>query len=369
MSKYTIATLGSHSALDICRGAKDEGFKTLAIVEKGRDQTYVKYFKSRSPSTGSGRASLGCVDDVLYVDKFKDILKGEVQKKLNSKNCIFIPHRSFEVYVADYDAIEKTFKVPVFGNKKLLRFEERNQKPNQYDILKRGGIKYPKIFKSAKEIDILVIVKVSEKERSFERAFFICDSLESFYQISQGMIKDGKITKQALDEATIEEFVLGAQVNFNFFYSAVNQRLELLGTDTRRQTNLDGVLHLTANNQQKVLDKMPLKFEEAGHQAVTVLESLLEQAYDVGEKFVKASQSIVKGGVIGPFSLQSQITPGPPKKEIVVFDASLRMPGSPGISATPYSTYLFGQSISMGRRVAMEIKEAIIKNQLSKITT
>ncbi len=30
----TIAVLGSHSALDVCRGAKDEGFKTLVIVEK-----------------------------------------------------------------------------------------------------------------------------------------------------------------------------------------------------------------------------------------------------------------------------------------------------------------------------------------------
>ena len=36
---YTIAVIGSHSALDVCRGAKDEGFKTLVIVEKGRDKT------------------------------------------------------------------------------------------------------------------------------------------------------------------------------------------------------------------------------------------------------------------------------------------------------------------------------------------
>ena len=74
-------------------------------------------------------------------------------------------------------------------------------------------------------------------------------------------------------------------------------------------------------------------------------------------------------GVIGPFSLQSAITPGPPKKEIVVFDVSPRMPGSPGISASPYSGYLFGQNMSMGKRVAMEIKEAIEKGELDKILT
>ena len=103
--------------------------------------------------------------------------------------------------------------------------------------------------------------------------------------------------------------------------------------------------------------------------AVTVLESMLEQAFEIGEKFVKATQKLLFPGVIGPFGLQTMITPGPPKKEIVVFDVSPRMPGSPGISATPYSNYLFGQSLSMGRRVAIEIKEAIKKGQLNKITT
>src|SRR3990167_10499373 len=135
---YTIAVLGSHSALDVCRGAKDEGFKTLVIVEKGRDKTYANYFKSKGV--------LGCADEVVYVDKFKDILNDKIQKILRSKNCIFIPHRSFEVYINDYDAIEDKFDVPIFGNKKLLRLEERTESPNQYDLLERAGIKFPKIF-------------------------------------------------------------------------------------------------------------------------------------------------------------------------------------------------------------------------------
>ena len=100
---FTIAVIGSHSALDVCRGAKDEGFKTLVIVQKGRDKTYANYFKSARPSAGSG--PLGCIDEVVYVDKFKDILSEKIQKILARKNCIFIPHRSFEVYIADYDAI------------------------------------------------------------------------------------------------------------------------------------------------------------------------------------------------------------------------------------------------------------------------
>ena len=361
VSKPTIAVIGSHSALDVCRGAKDEGFKTLVIVENGRDQTYAKYFKSKG--------NLGCVDEVLYVKKFKDILSPKVQNILKSKNCIFIPHRSFEVYVNDFDAIENEFEIPMFGNRKLLRIEERSQKPNQYDLLEKAGIRYPKIYINPQRIDRLVIVKVSEREREYERAFFLAWSPIEYKKESTRLIKQGKITKEALEKATVEEFILGAQVNFNFFYSSLNNRLELIGTDTRRQTNLDGYLRLRSDYQSQIKDKVDLKFEEAGHIAVTTLESILEPAFEIGEKFVKASREMIPPGVIGPFSLQSVITPGPPKKEIVVFDVSLRMPGSPGISATPYSGYLWGKSVSMGRRVAMEIKEAQKKNQLKKVLT
>ncbi len=359
--KITVVTIGSHSALDVCRGAKDEGLATLVVVEKGRDKTYAKYFKS-----GSG---VGCVDEVIYVDKFKDILKADFIKILKSKNAIFIPHRSFEVYVNSYDAIEKDFDIPIFGNKFLLRLEERTESPNQYDLLKKAGIKFPKIFKNFQEIDRLVIVKVPEKERKFERAFFLATSPLEFKSKSDELISSGKIVKEALENAVIEEFVLGVQVNFNFFYSPLKDRLELIGTDTRRQTNLDGILRLPSFYQDQIKDKLDLKYEEAGHIAVTTLESLLEPAFEIGENFVKAAKEMYAPGVIGPFSLQSVITPGPPKKEIVVFDVSPRMPGSPGIFATPYSGYLYGHAISMGRRVAIEIKNAIKGNKISYITT
>lgn len=358
---YTIAVIGSHSALDVCRGAKDEGFKTIVVVEPGRDKTYSHYYKSQG--------NTGCVDEVLEVSKFRQLLSADNQKILNAKNSIFIPHRSFEVYINDYDAIENDFKVPMFGNKKLLRSEERTIKPNQYDLLGEAGIKYPKAFKNPKEIDRLVIVKVPEKERGFERAFFLAASEKDFNLSAEILLMENKITIEDLKKAVIEEFVLGVQINFNFFYSPLNNRLELIGTDTRRQTNLDGLLRLPATYQTQIMDKITVKYEEAGHIAVTSLESLLEPAFKAGENFVKACKKLFAPGVIGPFSLQSVITSGPPKKEIVVFDVSPRMPGSPGIAATPYSKYLFGESLSMGARVAMEIKDAIKSNKLKDITT
>jgi 5-formaminoimidazole-4-carboxamide-1-(beta)-D-ribofuranosyl 5'-monophosphate synthetase len=360
LSHLTIATLGSHSALDVCRGAKNLGFRTLVITEKGREKTYEKYYKTDG--------KLGCVDETLLLDKFSDLLRPEVQKKLLDRNSIFVPNRSFEAYLNfDYEAIEKDFKVPMFGNRELLKIEERGRSQNQYYLLEKSGIKYPKQFKDPKDIDRLCLIKVQEKKRVFERAFFLADSFEDYKKQVDEKLKDSIFTKEQLSQAVIEEFVVGVQVNFNFFYSPVYDRLELLGTDMRRQTNIEGLLRIPSSYQNEVSKKINVKYEEAGHIAVTVLESMLEKAFELGEKFVKTSKELFAPGIIGPFALQSIITAGPPKKDIVVIDISPRMPGSPGISSTPYGNYLYGKNVSVGERVAMEIAQAIKINSFDKI--
>jgi 5-formaminoimidazole-4-carboxamide-1-(beta)-D-ribofuranosyl 5'-monophosphate synthetase len=354
--KTTIAVLGSHSALDVCRGAKDEGFSTLVIAQKGREKTYTTYF--------------GCVDRCIVINKFRDILDQSFQKQMQQYNPILIPHRSLEAYLDfDYHAIENDIHIPFFGNKYLLKIEERKTKPNQYDVLDVAGIRYPKHFTSPRDIDRLCIVKVSERERSFERAFFLVSGYKDYVIKSKEMISAKKITKDALKTAVIEEFIMGTPVNFNFFYSPMYNRLELMGTDTRRQTNLDGFLRVPAMYQDTALLTTPLTFEESGHIAVTVLESMLEKAFELGESFVRAAKKLYPPGVIGPFALQSIITSGPPKKDIVVIDVSPRMPGSPGIASGPYSGYLWGESLSAGHRVAKEIKEAVRTSQLKRIVT
>lgn len=351
MIKPTISVLGSHSALDVCRGAKDEGFRTLVVAQKGREKTYDRYYKTTK--------ALGCVDECLILEKFSDILLPAVQKKLI--DTIFVPNRSFEAYCDfDYERIEKDFRVPMFGNKYLLKIEERERRPNQYDLLDAAGIKYPRHFRSPSEIDRLVIVKVMDRVRKFERAFFLAASAKEF---------TAKAGKQVGADTVIEEFVLGTPVNFNFFYSPIDNRLELLGTDTRRQTNLDGVLRVPGYQQEEVLSRTSLTFEESGHIAVTVLESMLERAFELGEAFVAAAKKMYPPGIIGPFALQSIISSGPPKKDIVVIDVSPRMPGSPGIASGPYSGYLWGDSKSAGRRVAMEIKKGIRDNMLGLLTS
>jgi 5-formaminoimidazole-4-carboxamide-1-(beta)-D-ribofuranosyl 5'-monophosphate synthetase len=112
-----------------------------------------------------------------------------------------------------------------------------------------------------------------------------------------------------------------------------------------------------------------LRYEEAGHEAVTVLESMLERAFDLGERFVSAAARAYPPGVIGPFALQCIVTPGPPRKDFVVVDVSPRMPGSPGIAATPYSDYLHGRPVPVGERISMEIAQALREGRAHEILT
>jgi 5-formaminoimidazole-4-carboxamide-1-(beta)-D-ribofuranosyl 5'-monophosphate synthetase len=211
------------------------------------------------------------------------------------------------------------------------------------------------------------MVKAAHAQVSFERAFFLCDSPTEYERVAERLLDHRMVTKEGLAGATIEEYALGPTINLNFFYSPILGELELNGTDTRRQTNLDGLRGVPPAQQHAVVG-VPVRMEEAGHIATTMTESMLEQAFELGERFVTAAREASPPGVIGPFALQCVIVAGPPK-EFVVYDVSLRIPGSPGTRYTPYSAYRWGRDVSVGERIAMEVAFARDAGRLREIVT
>lgn len=372
--EITIGVLGGHSGLDVCQGAKKYGFRTVAVCQKGRELTYSKYYKTReddgavqNPIQGWGK-SKGCVDEIILVDKFADIVKPEIQDRLRKMNTIFIHNRYFWVY-CDFNKIESEFKVPIFGTREMLKLEERDVERNQYYLLQQAGIRIPKIFATPEEIDRLVLVKVNEELRGYERAFFLATDVNDFTKKSSELLNAKVISEQNLARAVIEEFVVGAPVNLNYFYSPLDDEVELMGTDMRRQTNLDGLLRLPAPEQMAVLKYIKPRLVETGHVAVTMKESLLEKAFDIGEKFIALTKKEVPPGLIGPFALQGAVAAEEGKEEFVIFDVSMRIPGSPGTRFTPYSGYLYGESLSYGERIAMELRAGLQRGKLEMLLT
>jgi 5-formaminoimidazole-4-carboxamide-1-(beta)-D-ribofuranosyl 5'-monophosphate synthetase len=360
----TLCSIGSHSALDVALGARLCGLRNLIVTARGREQTYARHFHRRD------LPERGCVDETLELAQFADILLPEIQERLLTQNAVFVPNRSFEVYLHErysYDEIEQGMRVAMFGNRRLLRAEERDEDENQYALLERAGIRHPREFTLPDDIDRLVMVKAPHAQVSFERAFFLCSSAAEYRRQAEGLMAARMVTEDGLRAARIEEYALGPTVNLNFFYSPLLDELELLGTDTRRQTNLEGLRALPPA-QLEVAASIPVRMEEAGHIAATLTESMLEKAFEMGERFVAATRAVNPPGVIGPFALQCVIVAGPPK-DFVVYDVSLRIPGSPGTRYTPYSAYRWGRDVSVGERIAMEVVMARDIDRLAAILT
>jgi 5-formaminoimidazole-4-carboxamide-1-(beta)-D-ribofuranosyl 5'-monophosphate synthetase len=349
--KVRIGVLGSHSALEIASGAKQEGFETVVVCQNGREKTYARYYRN-------------IFDKFIFLDKFSDITSPEIVKQLTELNTVFVPNRSFSVY-AGYEAIEQKFTVPLMGNRALLRTEERNTPRNQLYLLQQAKIATPKTFKSPNEIDRLAIVKVPEKQRAIERAFFYASSPEEYEKTAEKRIQQGIITREALQDAIIEEYVIGAKFNANLFWSPLNDEIDLLGFDRRIQTDLDGVLDLPAQEQMEL--NIPTQNIEIGHMGATMRESQIEKVFEAAEKFVHACKKEYPPGMIGLFALQGAITKD---LEFYVFDVSPRVPGCPCVEPTsPYMKYKYGVEVGPGKRVAMEIKRALRKNRLSEVVT
>ena len=349
--KIRIGVLGSHSALEIGYGAKQEGLEVVVVCQKGRERTYTKYYK-------------GLFDNVVLVEKFVDIAQKENQEKLLELNTVFVPNRSFSVYVG-YDIIENDFRVPILGNRNILRTEERGSPKNQYYLLEKAGIKTPKLFASPRDIDRLAVVKVPEKRRKIERAFFYASSPEEYAKGADERIRKGVIDGKDLENAVVEEYVMGAKFNANFFWSPLTDELDMLGFDRRIQTNLDGILDLPADEQLEA--KVIPQNIEIGHMGATMRESQLEKIFDAGERFVETCKKEYPPGMIGLFALQGAVTAD---LEFYVFDVSPRIPGCPCVEPTsPYMKYKYGKEVGPGRRVAMEIKKAVKEHRLEAVVT
>jgi len=379
VSKYdakniTIGVLGSHSAEEVGISAKSLGFKTLVVCQKGREELYAKYNRH-------------LFDHVIMVDKFSDIVRDEVQEKMRSLSTIFIPNRSFSVYVG-YDNIENNLMVPIYGNRMILRAEERNEERNQYWLLEKAGIKTPRKFNSPEEIDRLVIVKVQQKKKPLERAFFYASSPEEYCRRAEELVRKDVISKEGLGKARIEEYVLGQKFNANFqgwVLKDVFDDFDLLGFDDRKQTNLHGILGLPARDQMSL--DTPVKNEEVGHYGLTMRESLKPLVYRAAERFRRICEKEYPPGVVGLFALQGAIAydsedPEQKRLEFYVFDVSPRIPGCPCVGPTsPEMRRLTLKYLSFLRRYGLErietpmdlpmleIKHAAVSNRLEEIVT
>lgn len=368
--KIKIGTIASHSGLDICDGAVEENFSTLAVCQTGREKTYTEYFRAQRDA--SGKVKRGIVDETVVFKKYNEILLPENQQKLVDENVLFVPNRSFTSY-CNVDEIEENFRVPLVGSRNLLRSEERSEQQSYYWILEKAGLPFPEKIESPKDINELVMVKLPHAVKKLERGFFTASSYREYLEKSEALIRQGVITQEALEKARIERYIIGPVFNLDMFYSPIEpkmSKLELLGIDWRFETSLDGHVRLPAPQQMALAEsQLTPEYTVCGHNSATLRESLLEKVFEMGEKYIKATQEFYAPGIIGPFCLQTCVDKD---LNFYIYDVAPRVGGGTNVHMSvghSYGNSLWRRQMSTGRRLAFEIRRALEMEKLDSIVT
>ncbi|MDR1404198.1 MAG: formate--phosphoribosylaminoimidazolecarboxamide ligase family protein [Candidatus Methanoplasma sp.] len=370
LGKIKVGVVASHSALDTCDGAISEGFRTVAVCQKGRDRTFANYFRTQRDT--SGNVLRGVVDETVQVGRFKDIMLPEVQRSLMENNVLFVPNRSFVSY-SGIDAVENRFEVPIVGSRNLLRSEERGDERDYYWILEKAGLPFPKKVEKPEDIDGLTIVKVHHKEKKLERGFFTAKDYEQFADKSAELIKQGVIEENFLKEARMEQYIIGPVFNLDFFRSPLEERgeqLELLGVDWRFESSLDGYCRLPGKQQVELEeDGIIPEYTVCGHNSATLRESLLDKAFEMAEKYIEATKKYYNPGIIGPFCLQTCVDKD---LNFHIYDVAPRIGGGTNVHMSvghPYGNTLWRKEMSTGRRLSAEIRRAVEQERVDEIVT
>lgn len=370
LESVKLGMIASHSALDICDGAIEEGLKTLVICQKGREKTYNQYFLAERD--GTGRLVRGVVDKAIVYDRFNEIMRPENQQMLVDGNALFVPNRSFSSYVS-LEEIENEFRVPMVGSRNLLRTEERGEKQDYYWLLEKAGLPFPDKVDRPEDITELSIVKLHHAVKKLERGFFSCASYDEYLKKSKLLLNQNVITKEALDNARIERYIIGPVFNFDFFYSPIEKsasKIELIGVDWRFETSLDGHVRLPAPQQMELSkEQLNPEYTVCGHNSATLRESLLEKVFPLAEKYVEATQEYHSPGIIGPFCLQTCVDKD---LNFFIYDVAPRVGGGTNVHMSvghPYGNTLWRTNMSTGRRLAMEVRRAIEMDKVIEIVT
>ena len=241
--------------------------------------------------------------------------------------------------------------VKKFGNDKdyLIKFENKDNKKNVIEEIK---INLDKSF--GNNFNFRRVENVGPK-------------------VSEELLKSGVIDQESLDGARIERYVIGPVFNLNFFYSPLEEdlpKLELLGVDWRFESSLDGHVRLPAPQQMTLPQhQMIPEMTVVGHNTATIRESLLENAFALGEKFVEASKQHYDPGVIGPFCLQTCIDKD---MNYSIYDVAPRLGGGTNVHLNmghPYGNATWRKPVSSGRRIAIELRRAVEQDRLLEVLT
>ena len=338
-----IATLGSHCALQVLKGAKDEGLKSILVCEKKRESLYRRF---------------SFIDEIILVDSFNEILEQKCNSILEKNNAVLIPHGTLISQMTS-EQIE-SIKTPVFGNKSILRWEsDRGLKEK---LMRDAKLNVPKSIDDPKNIDKLVIAK--RHGAAGGKGYFLATSQEDYKKKRDSLVFQGVIKGD--DDLYLQEYVSGVLAYLQYFYSPLKEELEFFGVDKRHESDIEGLARIPSLVQMNV-DEVQ-SFNVIANSPLVLRESLLTEVYSMGDRFVESSRKLVTPGMNGPFCIEG-VYDADAKFHSFEFSARIVAGTNMYMEGSPYSSLLYNEPMSMGRRIARELKNADASKQLDKIVT
>jgi 5-formaminoimidazole-4-carboxamide-1-(beta)-D-ribofuranosyl 5'-monophosphate synthetase len=346
LENIAIGTLGSHSALNIFKGAKDEGFRTVCVC---REKDAIMYER------------FALADEMLIVRDFGELMGERLQERLRQLNVILVPHGSFTAFLSS-EQLATRLQVPVFGNMGLLRWEA--DRKMQEEWLRKAGLRLPATFRSPEDIDRLAIAKLPGAKGG--RGYFLAASPETFYRKFSDMVRRGLLKDEDLDKIHLQEYLIGANVYPSYFSSIIKGEVELLAIDRRYESAVDAIGRIPAAEQLEA--GVNPTYTVVGNFPVVVRESLLPELLRMGDMVQEVAGKLAPPGIIGPFCLETVITDD---LSIYTFEISARIVAGTnvGIGTSPYAYLRYGENMYMGRRIALEIKDAVRQGRLHEVLT
>ena len=152
----------------------------------------------------------------------------------------------------------------------------------------------------------------------------------------------------------------------HYFYSELNNELEIMSFDKRYESNADSIGRIAAKDQIEA--NIRTSYTITGNIPIVVRESMLPMFFKIGQQVVESSRKLagVPKGLFGPFCLEGIIDPN---LNFRVFEISARIVAgtNPYIEGSPYTALRYKEPMSTGRRLAREIKLAIEGGKLQEL--
>lgn len=329
--KIVIGTLGSHTALQILKGAKDEGFPTLLVTIPKHKEFYETF---------------PFIDEIITIPSFSDF--PTIEEDLVKRHVVLIPHGSYVAHLG----FEKNanMKAMYFGNKQVLAWEENRNKQREW--INSSDILMPRQFEVDDE-DIVFPVIVKSFGAAGGSGYFLA--------------KDRADLKKKLSDFgdkryVIQQYIVGVPLYVHYFYSPLTDKLEIMSMDRRYETTVDAIGRIP-QQLQKDLDLSP-SFVVVGNSELVLREGMLSRAYEMGRSVIESSRKLVsERGIFGPFCLETIITPD---QKFYVIEISCRIVAGTNLftNGSAYSWLYYNEPMSTGRRIAREIKIAMKEGKL-----